>query len=58
MMSSGEEHIEISVTAREKRLLQRAMTLSGEQDLNLFLVNVLKQHAQDLISRQETNTTS
>ncbi len=52
-MFSGEERIEISVTAREKRLLQRAMTLSGEQDLNLFLVNVLKQHAQDLIARQE-----
>ena len=49
-MFSGEERIEISVTEREKRLLQRAMTLSGEQDLNLFLVNVLKQHAHDLIA--------
>jgi uncharacterized protein (DUF1778 family) len=48
-----EERIEIRVSAKDKDRFKKAQELSGDKTFSSFLVRVLRQHSDKIISEKE-----
>lgn len=48
-----DERIEIRVSSTDKKMFRRAQKLSGDKSFSSFIVRVVKQHAEEIVSTKD-----
>lgn len=48
-----DERIELRVSSQDKHIFKRAQKLNGDRSFTSFIVRVVKQHAEEIIARND-----
>lgn len=48
-----DERIELRVSSTDKKMFRRAQKLSGDKSFSSFIVRVVKQHAEEIVSAKD-----
>ncbi|MBL7473773.1 type II toxin-antitoxin system TacA family antitoxin [Robertkochia sediminum] len=48
-----DERIEIRVSHQEKRIFRKAQKLSGDKSFSSFIVRIVKDHAEEIIAKND-----
>ncbi len=53
IQSNKTERIEIRISSYDKQIFQKAQKLSGDKTFSSFIVRILKEQAEEIVSRKE-----